>query len=104
MIIENGTLQIANKTGGGFQNGKPVKADDVTEKPIPCNITKNRYDHLGTYIDGKFTRASFIVLIDMQLFDASRVILTTDRGKCFGEFEVQDIQYLDVVGNVKIIV
>lgn len=104
MIIANGILQIIGKTGGGYKNGKPVPVETTTGEPIPCNITTNKYDRLGTYIDGKFTRASFIILIDMQSFDADRVTLTTDRGKVLGEYSVQNIQFLDVVENVKITV
>lgn len=104
MIITNGILQIIGKTGGGYKNGKPVPVEPVTSEPIPCNIATNKFDHLGTYIDGKFTRVSFIILIDMQPFEADRIILTTDRGKALGEYSVQNIQFLDVVETVKITV
>ena len=104
MIIANGTLKIVGKAGGGFMNGNPVKVKDIFSEPIPCNIATNKNDHLGKYEGGTFTRAKFVVLIDIQELDAEYIVLTTDRGKEIGKFRVQDIQFLDTVGNVKITV
>lgn len=104
MIIANGTLQIVGKTGGGLKNGNPVKVKEVLDEPIPCNYTTNKNDHLGRYEGGTFTRAKFVILIDMQNFNAEYVVLNTIRGVNIGRFRVQDIQFLDVVDNVKITV
>lgn len=104
MIVANGTLQIVEKTGGGYKNGNPVKVQEVLCEPIPCNFTTNKNDHLGRYEGGTFTRAKFVILIDMQDFNAEYVVLNTIRGIKVGKFRVQDIQFLDVVENVKITV
>lgn len=104
MIIENGTLQTIEKTGGGMKNGKPVKVEEVIGNPIPCNLKTITHNHKGKTIDGVFTQASFEVLIDVPVFSAERVILTDNRGVRFGEFRVQDIQHLDCVNAVKITV
>jgi hypothetical protein len=104
MIIENGTIRIVERTGGGLVNGNPVKAVETLSVPIPCNYTVNQNDHLGRYEGGTFTQAKFVVLIDTREFTAEHVELATTRGVCLGRFRVQDIQFLDVVGNVKITV
>ncbi len=87
-----------------FKNGNPVEVKETSGKHIPCNFTTNKNDHLGRYEGGTFTRAKFVVLIDMQEFDAEYIILNTARGAKVGKFRVQDIQSLDVVGNVRITV
>ncbi|MFK2681128.1 hypothetical protein ACIXT9_02390 [Bacteroides fragilis] len=104
MIIANGTLQIVGTTGGGFKNGNPVKVQEALGEPISCNFTTNKNDHLGRYEGGSFTRAKFVILIDMQDFNAEYVVLNTIRGIKVGKFRVQDAQFLDTVGNIKITV
>ena len=54
MIIENGYIQIKKQEGGGLLNGIPQPIKERWCEPIPCNIRKNKSDHRGTYIDGKF--------------------------------------------------
>lgn len=104
MIIENGTLQMIEKAGGGMKNGKPVRVEGVISDPIPCNLKTITHNHKGKTIDGVFTQASYEVLIDVPTFSAERVVLTDNRGVCLGEFQVQDIQHLDCVNAVKITV
>ncbi len=104
MIIENGTIRIVSKTGGGLVNGNPVAATETLSDPIPCNFTVNQNDHLGRYEGGTFTQAKYVVLVDTCDFQAEYIVLATVRGVQLGRFRVQDIQYLDVVGNVKITV
>lgn len=107
MIIENGTLQVITKTGGGLKNGNPVKVVEAIGEPIPCNLKTINHDHKGKVVDGVFTRASYEVLVDSvnaPHFKAERVKLTDNRGMAIGEFRVQDIQHLDCVGAVKITV
>jgi hypothetical protein len=104
MIIENGNIRIVKKEGGGLVNGNPVKAVETLSDPIPCNYTVNQNDRLGRYEGGTFTQAKYVVLIDTCDFAAEYIVLTTKRGTELGKFRVQDVQFLDVVGNVKITV
>ena len=107
MIIENGTLQVITKTGGGMKNGRPVKVEESFGNPIPCNLKTITHDHRGKVVDGVFTRASFEVLVDLSdvpHFTAERVLLKDNRGMRIGEFRVQDIQHHDCVEAVKITV
>lgn len=102
----NGTLQYQIRTGGGFNpvNGDPVPATGAWSDYIDCFIQTNTHNNKGKYQDGKLTIATYTVLIETQAIDADRVKLVTDRGTELGEFQVQDIQFLDSVGRVKITV
>lgn len=107
MIIENGTLQVVEKTGGGMVNGKPVPVIETVGIPIPCNIKTLQDNKRGKTIDSVFTQSSYEVLIDtlsIHHFTADKVILTDNRGVIKGTFQVQDIQHLDEVQAVKITV
>lgn len=104
MIIENGYIQIKKQDGGGLVHGVPQPIKERWCEPIPCNIRKNRSDHKGTYIDGKFVQTSATILIEIEDFEAKRLRLVDNRGTELGEFEIQDIQYLSAVGATQIIV
>lgn len=104
MIIENGYIQIKKQEGGGLLNGIPQPIKERWCEPIPCNIRKNKSDHRGTYIDGKFIQTSSTILIEENDFTAKRLRLVDNRGTELGEFEIQDIQYLESVGATQITV
>ncbi len=104
MIIPNGFLFTIDTTGGGMLHGIPQKVETKQGDPIPCNIVKNKSDHQGTYQDGKFKQFAAKVLIEPQDFTAKRVKLTDNRGTDLGEFEVQDITYLEAVDALQITV
>lgn len=104
MIIQNGFLFTIDTTEGGLLHGIPQKVETKQIDPIPCNIVKNKSDHQGTYQDGKFTQFAAKVLIEPQDFTAKRVRLTDNRGMDLGEFEVQDITYLEAVEALQITV
>ena len=104
MIIHNGFLFTIDTTGGGLLHGIPQKVENKQGAPIPCNIVKNKSDHQGTYQDGKFKQFAAKVLIEPQDFTAKRVKLTDNRGMDLGEFEVQDITYLEAVEALQITV
>ena len=99
----NGTLQYKTVTGGGLdENGDPIPVNATWSEIIECfigpNINKRKYK------DRTFSMPTYEILIDMQPFDSAMIKLTTKRGKEMGEFQVQAIQFLDVVKRVKITV
>lgn len=107
MIIENGTLQTIQTTGGGIVGGRPQPVVETLSAPIGCNIKTNTHDSHGRAVDGVFQRCDYEVLIDTAtcaVFKAGRVMLTDNRGQRMGEFRVQDIQHLDCVEAIKIAV
>jgi hypothetical protein len=104
-MITNGSIQKQVSSGTGLdENGDPVVSNPVWSEPIPCLIKTIKHDNKGIYPDGKFTQASFEILIEMQEFEAERILLKNSRNNFEAEFEIQDIQFLDLVGRVKIIV
>lgn len=104
MIIYNGTLQIVETSGGGFEHGIPIPVTESLSGEYACNIRTIKSDHRGVNGDTAFTQASFEVLIEHENFTAERVILRDNRGKVLGDFRVQDVQHLDYVDAVKITV
>ncbi len=102
MIIANGTIQIATRTGGGVLHGIPQPVKTVWGDPIPANIVKSKDDKKGTYIDGKFRRVQATILIEPQAFNADRIKVTDNRRRDLGEFEVQDVVFLDATQALQI--
>lgn len=106
MIIENGTIQVIGKTGGGMVGGKPVPVQTVLGDPIPCNFKVNSYEKRGFYVDGVFTQAAYIILIEEQPFNPCTFLLKDVRGNTLGTYTVHEkgIQYLDAVDNIQLTV
>lgn len=107
MIIENGTIQIVEKSGGGMNHGRPVPITETPGKPIPCNIKTLHDNKRGKTVDNVFTQSSFEILIDTSTvshFNADKVILTDNRGQVKGTFPVQEVQHLDEVQAIKVTV
>jgi len=103
--MENGTLQYKIITGGGLDaSGDPIQVTEDWSEPIDCWIKTNLHNQKGKYEDGKFTMAKYEVLIELQPFEADRIKLITDKNKDLGEFQIQDCQFLDIAGRVKIMV
>lgn len=105
MIIANGHIKVLVKAGGGKDaKGNPIKVSYTPGTPIECNIKTNTHNNKGVYVDGKFTQSKYILLIDMDpSFTADRISINY-HGKDLGDFQVQDIEYLDAVDSIKITV
>ncbi len=104
MIVANGTIQIKTTTGGGVVHGIPQPVVETWSEPIPCNISKSRDDHRGTYIDGAFKQVQATILIEPQGFTAKRIRVTDNRSRELGEFEVQSVTFLEAAQAVQITV
>lgn len=100
----NGELQYKIQRGGGIDEdtGYNIEVESYWSDPIPCLIVKNTRNNKGRYINGSFTIQTYEILIESQEIEANSVRLVNDRGRELGVFPVQDIEYLDVVGRVKI--
>nr|DAP01651.1 MAG TPA: hypothetical protein [Bacteriophage sp.] len=100
----NGTIQYRILSGGGLdENSEPIKSDSSWSDPICCLYRSVKHTH-GIYQQGKFTDSSYEILIESQEIEVDMVKLTNDRNKMLGEFEVQDIVFLERSGRVKITV
>jgi hypothetical protein len=103
-MTKNGTVSYSTKTGGGFLNGNPVPVSTVWSDPIDCLFTVLAEKNRRIVFDDNSKVAFYEILIEMQPFESDRIRLTNNRGKVLGEFQVQNVQFLDLVGRVKIIV
>nr|DAV93142.1 MAG TPA: hypothetical protein [Caudoviricetes sp.] len=100
----NGVIQYKILSGGGLdENSEPIQSDVSWSKPINCSYKAVKHNH-SIYQQGKFTDSSYEILIEIQEFEADTVKLTNDRNKMLGEFEVQDIVFIERSGRVKITV
>ena len=115
MVIPNGTIQVYSTQGGGYdEHGNPIPVEETLGEPIPCNWKRNTYEKRGTYENGQFTAASYIVLVDIQEFSPCRFVLkgkkTSMNGNVeyytIGIYEVQQkgIAFLDYVGCIELTV
>lgn len=64
MIIPNGYIKIKTTTGGGFENGKPVKATTLSSDFIEANINESNRWHGQIGEETKGTKATYTILID----------------------------------------
>lgn len=100
----NGTIQYKILSGGGLdENSEPIESGSSWSDPICCLYKAVKHTH-GIYQQGKFTDSSYEILIESKEFEADTVKLTSDRDKMLGEFEVQNIEFVERSGRVKITV
>lgn len=101
----NGTLSyLIEQTASFDEDGVPTPNVSTWSQPVECWIQTNTHNERGTYQDGKFTQASYLVLLERQRLatEPSRVRLV--RGtKELGEYDVQDCQRVHL-DRIKIIV
>lgn len=106
MIIQNGTIEIKQKTAGGIDltTGHAVKSASAWGDPIPCQYIPNSHNFLGVASGQHYTQASYTVLIEEQPFTAEQIRLKDMDGNTVGEYSVLSIEPLQAVCEVKIIV
>lgn len=103
--MKNGTLQYVKLSGGGIDNeGDPVSIVQEWSDPIDCLIITLKHDKKGSYTDGKFIASAYEIHVDTLPVEMTKVRLTNSRNMDLGTFQVQDLQFLDVVGRLKVIV
>lgn len=107
MIIENGTIEVKRKTGGGGLDPVtcyPKKAEASWGEPIPCQYIPNQHNKLGVVNGEHFTIASYTVLIEEQEFNAEQIRLKDLNGNVVGEFSVISVEPLTAVCEIRILV
>ncbi len=78
-------------------DGEPVFADSTQSDQIECWIQTNTHSEKGVYADGKFTQASYEVLLQRGSLPKDVDFVHIWRGaKDLGEFEVQDRQHISL--------
>lgn len=106
MIIVNGCIQIQVPRGELYDEyGDPISSENEYGKRFGCNILTRSRDRKGGEEAGQYEHSSYEVLIEAPasavMYDFVR--LYDARDNYLGQFRVQDTQYLDAVGALKII-
>lgn len=105
MIIENGSITIKIKEGGGIGgDGNPIAPTYRWGDPIPCQIRANVRNNLGKSNGNAFIIAAYEVLVEGAYFEPEQVKLQNADGQEIGEFSVIHAEALREVGLVKILV
>ncbi|MBQ2189075.1 MAG: hypothetical protein II401_11040 [Bacteroidales bacterium] len=107
MIIQNGTIEVKNKTAGGIDlnTGHPVKSASTWGEPIACQYTPNTHNNLGRTVNGQhFTQASYVVLVEEQEFAGEQIRLKDKNGREIGEFSVISVETLEAVCELRILI
>lgn len=108
MIIENGTIELKQKTSGGGidpTTGYPQKPSSVGwSDPIPCQYMANKYNNLGRVNGEHFKTAEYDILIEEQPFGADQLRLKDRVGSVVGEFSIIKVEPLEAVCEIRILV
>lgn len=107
MIIQNGTIEVKQKTGGGInpETGYPNKPGSVSwGDPIPCQYSANKRNNLGKVNGEHFTVAQYEILIEQQPFTTEQIRLKDLAGDTVGEFSIIQVEPLDAVCELRILV
>lgn len=106
MIIQNGTIELKRKTGGGIDpvTGYPSAVSYSWGYPIPCQYIVNSHDNLGMTHGEHFVAASYTVLVEQQALDSEQLRIKDRAGVTVGEFSIISVEQLDAVCQTKILV
>lgn len=104
MLIENGTIEVKIKTGGGIdpKTGHPVVPAASWGQPIECQFRATKKDLLARSNGEPYIRASYEILIEEQPYEAEQIRLTDAWGNEKGEYSVIRIEPLLAVGKIRL--
>ena len=106
MIIENGTIEVKQKTIGQAVNPETGHAVRPTETgwgdPIPCQYLPVKHNELRRVNGEPATEATYTVFIEEQPFDAEQLRLRSRDGSIVGEFSVIQLEPLEAVCELRI--
>lgn len=105
MIIANGTITCREEKTGYIdaETGHPVKLPVTWGCPVPCQWMANTTDRRGVVNGERFTLATYTVLVEGP-FHGERVRLCDPCGRELGEFAVKSEEWLEAVGQTRVII
>lgn len=83
--------------------GEMIPASACWSDPIPCMIRTVKEDRAGSYTDGEFMKASYIILMESARLEMDRVSIER-YGEDLGEFRVLSVDPIPSMGRLKIMV
>lgn len=107
MIIENGTIEVKQKTVGqppvDPQTGHAVKpTKESWGDPIPCQYVAITLNQLRRVNGEAATEATYHVYVEEQPFSAEQIRLKDRHGNTIGEFSVIRVEPLEAVCELRI--
>lgn len=104
-IPNNGTVEVWSAVGGGCDaDGNPIAVGGSYGLPVGCRIIREVQRDEREEGHSGYVVSSYVVYCDgVGEWSADRVRLVRG-GVVLGEFNVQSIMYLPLVGRVKIVV
>lgn len=111
-MIKTGYISFITSTGGGQDaNGNPIAPVETVSEFIVCNL-KTVTREYKFMVEGQYIQAKYSCYVEQYMIDALGVDLTTvknvklqdNNGNLIDTFQVQYIEYLNLLSKVKIIV
>lgn len=100
----NGYIRYEIQMDGGMNEfGEMIPALACWSDPIPCMVSTVNDDRAGSYADGEFRKASYIILIESARIAMDRVSIER-YGEDLGEFRVLSVEPIPSMGRIKIMV
>ena len=105
MIIQNGTLVPRLPSRGDIdpETGHPVAHRPEWGDGIPCQYIPNKMNLAGRLNGERAVQLSYTVLLE-QPFYGERVRLYDRHGCLIGEFPVASVEWLEAVGQSKVMI
>ena len=107
MIIQNGTIEVKAKTGGGIDSttGHPKKPTSSSwGTPIACQYIPNSRDNLAVSTGQHYTKVSYTILIEEQTFAGEQIRLKDMNGNSLGEFSILSVEPLEAVCEIRLLI
>lgn len=104
MIIVNGKLipRLLSRGRIDPETGHPIPAQREWGDAIPCQYIVNRMDVAGRVNGEKALQLSYTVLVERPFY-GERVRLCDMAGCVIGEFPVISLEWLEAVGQTKVV-
>lgn len=109
MIIANGFIQFVHTEGGGRnpQTGYLEKPSEVLGERIPCQRVLSRMNRLARAGTEPTESISYTIYIDSlhgTVPKGASLVLSDKNGDEIGRFSIISEEYLDAVGQIRLIV
>ena len=108
MIIQNGTIEVKQKRGGGIdpETGHAVESESPWGCPLPCQYVPLTHDKRAITNGEHYTLATYTVYVEEQPFcvRGEQVRLRDCCGHVIGEYSVASVDYLTAVCETRLIV
>jgi len=110
-MVRTGYIAFITESGGGQDtDGDPVSANKVTSAFVACNlqVVKKEYK---VWVEGQFKDAKYSVYVDndqipdgVEITTVKEVHLQDNKQLDLGVYQIQNIEFLRLLAQTKIVV